>query len=1319
MRKEGRCDDYIYTSLFDICSVCNGGMDKLIQYEQWMTHDEVIPNAATVTCKIRCCSLEQKGFEKADQLFNSFPKDLREIQLYNALLNLYAEAPNRWRRVENIFKDIPKAMRTVETYNIMFKACANNKIKDEDIDSYYAEMPSELVDSSTVSALIRTCILSGNYKKAEKYYQLLKEAPPITVIIPLISVCSIAAKTVEPNSKELSEIRELVRKYYKTAVDHGYEKDNILIAKYLDVVPEDPILIKLIKEQPTTDVYNLRIRRSESLPEALRLKREMESRGLQPSVATYGILINQCAVCGGDIVQAEKLYLELVSSGFVADEVVIGALIKVCVKAGGAIQKALSYFQIFLDNGGVPNVILFNTLLDVCAAAGDLAMADRVLLLMKKHSVAKDIKTYNTLIKVCSSDKGNRDRANSEFTSIEYPLRAGVDTFTSMINVVISEEGSVFDDAEMYYKLMTEYPVGLASVDCLKPDAAAITSMIVACTVFRQDRAKVDTYWEQFKKGGVHIDAIAYGAMIRYHATLGEYPEAKSKFLEGLNKFPRSQELIHSMIRAAITSNQRESEIVWIRQVMNDKKISPTLTTYNRLLLYYSTFSSKRKVSLLLNEMRHNGFYPNLATYHIKLLKAKNLSEVNSILQDMYDLNLETNFYIDSLVREHVQKEYTAIFSLSKEPLQYSEEENSAFMKSMFDKGFDSVAVWKFHEVSRTLSVKRCNDFLRLYASLTTQFRKVEKIFSAIETPDVETFRIVFMSSSKSNCNRETVEKYIMLLKKLDSFHDLEPLIVDLYNRFIALSSNIQELLSIQKAMKQLGIKPNVITYQHLFHYCAINGGDIIYANNLYKQMISNSIVPDRQVFNTLVEVCIKAGGDIQKGLFYFKKMTQIGISPDEAICHRLLYLCLAAGGDYKSAKVILTYMKKHKISQTSVTEEILYSIRRIYKRSWSTSKEMVQLADTSDGTESITESMDKLSIADKPEKRIVQKDSISNPATLNLILEAIFLKSEDIVDIVKKQLEKYKDTEVITNATTAGCKVRYLGLNNRYKEAKNFFDKAICKSPSSYELYHSLIIAAIFSHEESSEIEKIVKAMQLSRISPHLTTINLLLSYYLWKGDTNSVSNTLHRIAEEGFSPNITTYYIQLLAGDNLLQANRILNEMTEKGISLNPAIELVVKQLVCKDIRKKREVALPLDVEGTQSIIQGYLNLRLHCIAEILFFSFSEEFSLPLIEDQITKINFEKGNRHNFIRSAALSKDKYETEFVSAAGDVIEITIKHQERSKIYILAQLLKNKKSHVLYIIKDKNPNVSSKWYEEALTRYKSPRKILREKDRFVC
>lgn len=631
----------------------------------------------------------------------------------------------------------------------------------------------------------------------------------------------------------------------------------------------------------------------------------------------------------------------------------------------------------------------------------------------------------------------------------------------------------------------------------------------------------------------------------------------------------------------------------------------------------------------LISEMKADGFNPNLSTYHIRLLKTNSLQEVNSILQEMEDCDLETNFHINSCIRKRVnQLNMPSIFS-GKAAYRSLDGVELEFIKQMRAEGLDSIAEWTFFDITPSPKVEVWNEFLELYALKPRQFAKVEKIFSKISKPDEKTFKLLFIACSNSNCSRSTVEKYIELMKSIVPIEKAVSMIVPCYNDCIRQSQSVEEVEAIRNAMALNKIDPNEETYLQLFVHCVKNGGDITQANQLFKEMLYKKIRPTREVFNALIEVCIKSGGAIQRALSYCKKMIQLKIVPDQAICHRLLHLCLVAGGDCKSAETVLKLMHTHKVPITSDTQEILHSIVEAYKE---TNNQLSREASKAlkldfSAPKIITDQIEEKESVELSEKQVVQQNSLSHQVILTSTLEAIWSKEGSIAGKLKRELERFKDANNSASAAIASCKIRYFGFRNEYVEAKNCFKQAIAKHPSSYELIHSLIIAATYSKEKSSEIDAVLGKMASCKLRPNLTTFNLLLAYYFSQRDTKGVESVFKQIKQYGFNPNLTTYYIQFLAAKSMLEVDKLLTTMSDMGLSLNYSLEIALKKKIFEDMQDEGGVDPHFEDECLTNTIQRYLDEQWIVLAETLFVFSQEVATIPLVADQLMEMYFKRG--------------------------------------------------------------------------------------------
>jgi len=159
---------------------------------------------------------------------------------------------------------------------------------------------------------------------------------------------------------------------------------------------------------------------------------EMEARGVQPTEATFGSLLE--ASCGASDVSRAKCYLAKIKGyGLTVNAVHCTTLIKALVA-----EKRLSEAERLLedlDNDMKPDIIVFYTLMKAYTDNSNMNAALRIYRSMVQHDVRPDEFVFNTLINGCANDG---TVTVDEFSALlEMLLADGLKPTTTTISIML------------------------------------------------------------------------------------------------------------------------------------------------------------------------------------------------------------------------------------------------------------------------------------------------------------------------------------------------------------------------------------------------------------------------------------------------------------------------------------------------------------------------------------------------------------------------------------------------------------------------------------------------------------------------------------------------------------------------------------------------------------------------------------------------------------------------------------------------------------------------------------------------------------------
>ncbi|CAK8538248.1 unnamed protein product [Lathyrus sativus] len=248
--------------------------------------------------------------------------------------------------------------------------------------------------------------------------------------------------------------------------------------------------------------------RERDIPKMNRLLAEMEERKINPSVITYGILINH--LCKSRrIDEALQVFDKLRCKGgknrigVEPDVVLYNNLINGLCKVGREEDDLSLLEEMKTEKKNMPNTVTYNCLIDGFCKAGNIDKACQLFNLMNEEQVQPYVVTLNTLVDgMC--------KVRRVYSAVEFfnemkgkGLKGNAVTYTALISAFCSVNN--IDKAMQYFDEML-------SSGC-SPDAIVYYSLISGLTIAgRMDDASVVV--SQLKRAGFRLDRACYNVLI-------------------------------------------------------------------------------------------------------------------------------------------------------------------------------------------------------------------------------------------------------------------------------------------------------------------------------------------------------------------------------------------------------------------------------------------------------------------------------------------------------------------------------------------------------------------------------------------------------------------------------------------------------------------------------------------------------------------------------------------------------------------------------------------------------------------------------------
>ncbi|CAJ1370457.1 unnamed protein product [Effrenium voratum] len=139
--------------------------------------------------------------------------------------------------------------------------------------------------------------------------------------------------------------------------------------------------------------------RKGNLEEAEAWMEEMQQKGLEPSVTTFGALIDAAAKAG-DLDKAELWMRDMLHRGIEPSVVSFGAVMNACAKAS-SLERAEFWHQEMIEAKVKPNVRCYGAIINACAKVGQAERAEKWLLQLEASGLRGDAIVYSSVIDAC------------------------------------------------------------------------------------------------------------------------------------------------------------------------------------------------------------------------------------------------------------------------------------------------------------------------------------------------------------------------------------------------------------------------------------------------------------------------------------------------------------------------------------------------------------------------------------------------------------------------------------------------------------------------------------------------------------------------------------------------------------------------------------------------------------------------------------------------------------------------------------------------------------------------------------------------------
>ncbi|KAK6918315.1 Pentatricopeptide repeat [Dillenia turbinata] len=341
---------------------------------------------------------------------------------------------------------------------------------------------------------------------------------------------------------------------------------------------------------------------------------EMKDMGVQPSVITFGILVNHlCKFRRVDeaLQVLRKMNEEVEGFSVKPDVVIYNTVIDGLCKVGRQDEGLELVEQMRLLHGFEPSAETFNCLIDGFCKAGEIARSHELLDQMVKAGVQPNVVTLNTMVDgMCRH--GRISSAIQFFNEMqEKGLKGNAITYTALINAFCNV--SNIDKAMELYDEMLK-------AKC-SPDKIVYYILISGLTQAGSKNGDFTTareVMEQMLGEELVPNVVTYGALINAYCVNGDIDTAMKIFkrMNSLSKVAPNA-VIYTILIDRLCKKNRVEDALSLMENMKSKKVRPRTNTYNAIFRGLQESNNLEKAFEMMDRMIKDACRPDYITMEI------------------------------------------------------------------------------------------------------------------------------------------------------------------------------------------------------------------------------------------------------------------------------------------------------------------------------------------------------------------------------------------------------------------------------------------------------------------------------------------------------------------------------------------------------------------------------------------------------------------------------------------------------------------------------------------------------------------------------
>ncbi|KAK9161750.1 hypothetical protein Syun_008091 [Stephania yunnanensis] len=295
-------------------------------------------------------------------------------------------------------------------------------------------------------------------------------------------------------------------------------------------------------------------------------------------------------------------------------------------------------------------------------------------------------------------------------------------------------------------------------------------------------------------------------------------------------------------------------------------------------------------------------------------------------------------------------------------------------------------------------------------------------------------------------------------------------------------------------SMKELGLRPNLVTYNAVIDACAKGGAEFSRALEFLDEMVKNGVQPDRITFNSLLAVCGRSGlWEDAKNLFH--EMVYRGIHQD-IFTYNTLLDAVCKGGQMELAFEIMSDMPSKGVWPNVVTYSTVI-----------------------DGCAKAGKLEEALNLFEEMKLLGIRLDRISYNTLLAVY--ASLGRFEEALDVCKEMEASGIRKDVVTyNALMGGY-----GKQGNYYQVQKLFREMKAQNLSPNILTYSTLIDVYSKGGMHLEAMETFKELKQAGLEIDVVLYSSLIDALCKNGLVESAVSLLDEMTKKGIRPNVVTY--------------------------------------------------------------------------------------------------------------------------------------------------------------------------------------------------